>query len=109
MWGPFSIDGFANFENKKLTRFNSRFWNPGSEAVDAFSHNWLGENNWLVPTIGQVSNVICYLLKCSAKGVLIVPKWTSAVFWPLIFNQNLGWRDYVEFHDTNNIFKLGKN
>ena len=37
VWGPHSIDRFANFHNAQLKRFNSRWWNPGSEAVDAFS------------------------------------------------------------------------
>ena len=46
--GPHTVDRFANSENKKLPRFNSFFWNPGRESVDAFSQNWQGENNWLV-------------------------------------------------------------
>jgi hypothetical protein len=41
LWGPFTIDRFANFNNKKLNRYNSLYWNPGSEAIDAFSQNWL--------------------------------------------------------------------
>ena len=36
-WGPHSVDRFANHENTQLPRFNSRFWCPGTEAVDAFS------------------------------------------------------------------------
>ena len=47
-WGPHSVDRFANHENTQLPRFNSRFWCPGTEAVDAFSVSWAGENNWLV-------------------------------------------------------------
>jgi hypothetical protein len=35
LWGPFTIDRFANFNNKKLNRYNSLYWNPGSEAIDA--------------------------------------------------------------------------
>ena len=44
-WGLHTIDRFANVDNKKLDRFNSFFWAPGSEAVDAFYQNWAGENN----------------------------------------------------------------
>ena len=49
MWGPFTVDRFASHLNSKLSRFNLLFWNPNSEAVDAFSQNWHGENNWLAP------------------------------------------------------------
>ena len=39
VWGPHTIDRFANHVNAKLPRFNSRFWNPGSEGIDAFVMN----------------------------------------------------------------------
>ena len=31
--GAHSIDRFASIMNRKTERFNSLFWNPGSEAV----------------------------------------------------------------------------
>ena len=36
IWGPHSIDRFANHLNAKLSRFNSRFWNRVFEGIDAF-------------------------------------------------------------------------
>ena len=39
VWGPHSVDRFANHVNAKLPRFNSIFWNPGSEGIDAFVMN----------------------------------------------------------------------
>ena len=33
LWGPYSIDRFASSYNAKLSRFNSRFLQPGTEAV----------------------------------------------------------------------------
>ena len=35
-WGAHSIDRFANYLNAELPRFNSRFWNPGSEGIHSF-------------------------------------------------------------------------
>ena len=35
-WGPHTIDRFAFSYNAKLSHFNSRFYQPGTEAVDAF-------------------------------------------------------------------------
>ena len=36
LFGPHSVDLFANPDNAQLDQFNSRFWSLGSEAVDAF-------------------------------------------------------------------------
>ena len=69
---PYTIDHFASAENKKLERFNSLFWNPGTERVNAFSTSWEYENNWLVPPIYLISNTILHLLTCQAQGTLIV-------------------------------------
>ena len=43
MWGPHTIDRFADVHNRQLERFNSRYWNPWSEAVDAFTCDWSRE------------------------------------------------------------------
>ena len=45
-WGPHTVDRFADFHNRQTLRFNSKCWNPGSEAVDAFTVDWGQENNW---------------------------------------------------------------
>ena len=54
LWGPFTIDRFATWYNTKCNRFNSRFWNPGCEGINAFSLNWQGENNRVVPPPSQI-------------------------------------------------------
>ena len=78
------MDRFASFHNSQLPRFNSRCWNPGAEAVDAFTVNWVGENNWLCPPIALIPRVLRHAQACSAKGTLVVPVWPSAAFWPLL-------------------------
>ena len=71
----------ANSHNSKLTRFYSRYWNPGGfEGVDAFCYDWVGENNWLVPPVSLVPRVIWHLSHCKAVGTLIVPEWVSSPF-----------------------------
>ena len=91
MWGPYTIYRFASSHNKKLKRFNSLFWNPGSESVDCFCQNSRDENNWLVVLIIKA---IEYLVSYKAKGTLIVPKWSSSPFWTFIFGENLSFRCY---------------
>jgi len=86
MWGPHTVDRFANYKNKKLPRFNSRFWNPGTETVDCFTTSWKYEVNWMVPPPYLVIKCIEHL-KCSeSKGTLLIPTWSSAPLWPLLFH-----------------------
>ena len=68
-WGPHSVDRFACNYNTKLARFNSRFYQPGTEAVDAFTQD---ENNWLVPPVSLIVRVINYLKLCKAEGSIVM-------------------------------------
>ena len=83
-WGPHSVDRFASVYNTKLTRFNSKFWSPGTEAVDAFTVNWSNEVNWWVPPVHLIPRTIRHAQVCSAKGTLVFPAWKSAAFWPVV-------------------------
>ena len=84
MFGPHMIDRFADANNNQVARFNSHYWSPGTEAVDAFTINWIGENNWLCPPIGLIPRVIRHAQSCRAQGTLVVPLWESASFWPML-------------------------
>ncbi|CAC5371828.1 unnamed protein product [Mytilus coruscus] len=112
--GPYTVDRFASSRNAKLERFNSLFWNVNTEAVDCFTQNWCGENNWIVPPIYLVLRAIKHEIACKKlKGTLIVPKWISATYWPFIFDKNMNYRDYIsdviEFENTSGIFVSGSN
>ncbi len=110
-WGPYTIDRFANSKNAKTRRYNSLSWNPGCEAVDAFSQDWSGENNWLVPPVFLISRAIRHARDCRAEGSLIVPLWESAPFWPLLRGGTDRYRDFVQgatvYHNTGEILELG--
>ena len=95
IWGPHSIDRFANHLNYKLPRFNSRFWNPGSEDIDTFVVDWKGENNYVCPPISLIPRVIIHMSNCCACGTLIVPLWLSAPFWPMLTYDGVHFRDFV--------------
>ena len=69
---------------RKVSRFNSRFYQPGVEAVDAFTQNWNGENYWILPPVSQVSGVISHAGACKAVGTLVIPMWKSSYFWLLL-------------------------
>ena len=84
IWGPHTVDRFADSNNCHLARFNSKCWNPGSEAVDTFNTDWCGENNLWCPPVTLVPKVIRHAEVFSAVETLVVPEWPLAPFWPLL-------------------------
>ena len=111
IWGKHTVDRFANFENKKICRFNSKFWTPGSLGIDAFTFDWGQDNNWLVPPIYLVPRVIHQLRINRACGTLIVPKWRSSAFWPMLIDEYGDFKSFVinhiEFSNAKGIFVNG--
>ena len=86
LWGPHSIDRFADHLNCKLLRFNSKYWVPGSENVDCFACDWKHDNNYACPPVSLISRTIFHMRNCRATGTMILPVWHSAPFWPLIYS-----------------------
>eukprot|EP00731_Ephydatia_muelleri_P008538 Em0004g876a len=95
-WGPYSVDRFADNFNTQLSRFNSRFACPGSEAVDTFTVHWGGgENNWWCPPPSLVARVVRHAETCKANGTLVVPHWESAPYWPLLCPDGMMFASFV--------------
>ena len=113
MFGPHTVDRFADSHNTHLVRFNSRYGNPGSEAVDAFTVNWAGENNWLCPPIGLIPRVLRHAQCCKAEGTLVVPWWESAPFWTIVCpdGRNFAWFvvGWCELPQTEMLFIPGQS
>ena len=114
-WGPHTVDRFACHYNKKLMRFNSRFYQPGAEAVDAFLQDWEFGNNWLLPPVCLIPRVISHMRACKAEGTLVMPMWKSSQFWTLLCNDGIHWNsmvhDWCILPNINNLFirKKAKN
>ena len=83
-WGPFTIDRFASSQNRKLPRFNSKFFCPESAAVNAFLQNWECENNLLVPPAEDILRLVRYISGRRVRGTLVIPFWECAVYWPIL-------------------------
>lgn len=86
-WGPHTIDRFATHYNLHCSRFNSKIWCPGTEAIDAFRQPWEHDNNWLVPPPHCVAKTVNKMVFEHAQGTLVVPEWRSAPYWPIIFSK----------------------
>ena len=61
LWGPHTIDRFSSYRTRQVPRFCSRFPKPDTEATDAFSVAWSGENNWLFPPPYLLPKVLRHL------------------------------------------------
>ena len=84
IWGPHTVDCFANEHNSQTSHFHSRFWCPGSEAIDTFTVNWGSDVCWLMPPLYLISRTLCHAKACKAQGTLLVPLWKLVSFWPLL-------------------------
>ena len=49
LFGPHSVDRFADLSNSHLIGNNSRYWDPCSEGVNALAQDWSGETNYCCP------------------------------------------------------------
>lgn len=78
-----------------LGRFNSKFWCPGTEAVDAFTVDWGADINWIVLPLHLIAYAIQHAKACKAKGALAFPVWKSSHCWPVI------WQHLAEFIHNN--------
>ena len=108
-FGPFTVDRFADSNNKKLDRFNSKHYCPGTENVNAFTENWSKENNWLCPPISLIGSTIKHLKFCKASGTLLVPVWRSAYFWPLLFPNGIHTASFVKYSKVVKPFFISNN
>ena len=83
-WGAHTKDGFSCDYNKKCLNFNSKYWCPGTCGIDAFNYDWSNDNNWIFPPPSLILRCIQKIRSEKVKCTLVVPKWTSAAYWPLI-------------------------
>ena len=52
--------------------------------MNAFSQSWQGENNWMVPPPKRINKVINKMKSVRALGIIVVPVWKSAPYWPFL-------------------------
>ncbi len=79
------MDRFASDRNNKFPRFNSKYTFEGAEGIDAFMLDWSRETNRLVPPPQLVPRVLDHLKNCHTRGILVMPFWPLAKFWPFLF------------------------
>ena len=84
-FGPFCLDLYASPFSHLFKPFCSRFLCKDTAAVDAFTVDWSSlTNGFFHPHVGLITRVLKHAQYVKAKGVLIIPVWESADFWPVI-------------------------
>ena len=78
------VDRFASGKNARLERWNSRFHEPGVEAVDALMQDWRGVSNYACPPLCLMSQVVELVRSQQAATTLVVPVWKNQAWWPLL-------------------------
>lgn len=87
---PLSLDCFASRLNNKLPKFISRFKDPSSSLVDAFSLTWT-DNLYLFPPVPLIFKVLNkFHTDRVASGVIICPYWPSQPWFPLLLDLLIG-------------------
>ena len=77
-WGPHSVDRFASFANKQLPRYNARWRDGTSEAVDSLhlpDSAWRQETNWCNPPWNLLDDLVAKLRQSRAAATVVAPLW----------------------------------
>lgn len=78
LFGKHTVDRFANCVNTQLPRFNSRYWEPLSEGVDALAQdNWGSENNYVNAPFCLIPRVLDIVQVQQAYATIIAPIWKA--------------------------------
>ena len=80
LWGIHTVDCFANYYSKKVSKYFSRFWNSDSSGVDFFVQNIKGENCLVIPPVELIVRAPHYLYVCKPTATMIVSFWPSSQF-----------------------------
>jgi len=88
LYGPFSIDLFANSGNAVCPRFFASTQQDGAEAIDALAQDWSRlRRPWIFPPTDLLHLVVDKLLLQRPSGaVLIAPALSSTLWWPRLMS-----------------------
>ena len=79
---PLTVDCFASRLNFKISKFLSRFYDPLTSGVNAFSVRW-SDHVYLFPPIPLIGRVLTkFIADETGHGLLICPYWPSQSWFP---------------------------
>ena len=83
-YGSPGIDLFASSTNAKMLLYISWLPDPHVYAVDAFTVSWQDLNFYAFPPFSLLPQVLVKITQDKATGILIIPKWTTQSWFPLV-------------------------
>lgn len=93
-----SVDAFASSANKQFLNFFSELPQEGSLGVDFFAQI-LDKNTvyYVCPPVRLISRALNFVIDNGLKALFVVPRWPSANFWPILF-ENCAFRPEISRH-----------
>ena len=92
-----TIDRFASGTNTHLPRFNSRWLEPETEAVDCLRLSdaaWRREINWCHPPIDLLDDLVLKLQQSGAAATVVAPHWPDRSWHQLLVEMSSEFRIY---------------
>ena len=75
--GPHDIDRFANAQNTQLLRYNSRWLDNKTEAVDALAQNWSGTHSFVNAPFRLLPRIVNLIERQQVTATVLAPIWPS--------------------------------
>ena len=92
------IDLFSSRLNKQIEQFVAWHPDPDAIAVDAFSLNWNNICFYAFPPFSIIHRTLKKIIETESTGVLIVPYWTGATWFPLLMRMLIAHPVYIQPH-----------
>ena len=84
IYGLPGIDLFASSTNAKMPVYISWLPDPNAFAVDAYTVSWQDIKFYAFPPFSLIPRVLAKIIQDKATGILIIPKWTTQSWFPLM-------------------------
>lgn len=108
-WGPHTVDRFASMTNTLLPRYNSRWLDPNTEAVDCLhlpDLNWTAERNWCNPPWSLLEDLVLKLRQSGAAATVIAPTWPGKPWHQSLLDLA---SEYLVYPPSADIFSPGRS
>ena len=92
----FTCDVFASSSTNKVSKFYSKVPSVGSSGINAFAQDWRFDVNFVCPPVKLIPAVIHHLSMQQCQGVLVIPEWRTAIFWPLITTDGVHYIETIQ-------------
>lgn len=84
----FEFDLFASHDNAKVSRFCSLYFQPSAQSIEAWSLDWNTlPMMWVCPPVSALVKLFHRLTLTRCEGVVCLPMWSTATFYPLFFTE----------------------